>query len=304
MTKRKLLVADNIKMIHALVRAHLADEPVEIYSATDGDEALEMARRLMPDVLLLDVEMPDPDGWEVCRILKEDPQTSGISIIFLSADADAAQKIRGLELGAVDYVTKPWDPAELKARVRSALRTKELIDLLSEQAMIDGLTGLRNRSYFDQRLVSETSGALRHKTPLSCVMADVDHFKQFNDRYGHAIGDDVLRQTCRILNDAARLSDIVCRYGGEEIVALLPLTSLDQAVVYAERARSELESFSLAHRSGELKITASFGVAELSHTGGENLLIAADQALYEAKRAGRNRVCVSSTHPIETKLAI
>src|SRR5450432_2492465 len=131
MDKHKVLVADNVNTIHALVRMHLADEPVEIHSAYDGTQALEMARKLLPDLLLLDVEMPKPDGWEVCRTLKANARTKDLAIIFLTAEADSVQKIQGLELGAVDYVTKPFDPAELKARVRSALRTKELINLLS-----------------------------------------------------------------------------------------------------------------------------------------------------------------------------
>ncbi len=291
MDKHKVLVADNVKMIHALVRTHLAEEPVEIHSAYDGKQALDMAGKLLPDLLLLDIEMPKPDGWEVCRILKADARTKDISVIFLTAEADSAQKIQGLELGAVDYVTKPCDPAELKARVRSALRTKELIDLLSHQAMIDGLTGVRNRGYFDQRLAAELASNKRHGTSsLACVIADVDHFKQFNDRYGHAVGDEVLRQVGRIFRNSARAEDIVCRYGGEEFVALLPRTSLEQATAFAERVRNELESTSLPYRNGQLKITASFGVSDLATAGSDTLVEAADRAMYAAKNAGRNRV--------------
>jgi two-component system, cell cycle response regulator len=290
MEKRNVLVVDNVRLIHELVRLHLADEPVEIHSAHDGKQALEMASELLPDLLLLDVEMPKPDGWEVCRILKADARTKEIPIIFLTAEADSAKKIQGLELGAVDYITKPCDPAELKARVRSALRTKELIDLLSERAMIDGLTGLHNRGYFDQRLACELANNKRHGTPLACVMADVDHFKQFNDRYGHAVGDDVLRQVARIFRDSARAEDIVCRYGGEEFVTLLPQTELEKAIPFAERVRSELESTTLPHRNGELKVTASFGVSDLATAGSDSLVEAADRAMYEAKKTGRNRV--------------
>ena len=304
MDKRKVLVAGNVKLIHTLVRTHLLDEPVEIYSAYDGTQALEMARTLLPDLLLLDVEMPKPDGWEVCRTLKADARTKDISIIFLTAEADSAQKIQGLAMGAVDYVTKPCDPAELTARVRSALRTKELINLLSEQAMIDGLTRLRNRRYFDQRLAGELANNKRHIVPLACVIADVDHFKQFNDRYGHAAGDEVLRQVGRIFHDSARAEDIVCRYGGEEFVALLPQTSLEQAVSFAERVRGDLESTALPHICGDLKITASFGVSDLATAGSDNLIKAADSAMYEAKQTGRNQVHIYKGAVIGPRLVV
>ncbi len=276
------------------MRAHLEDEGLDIYSAYDGKQALEMAGAIQPDLLLLDVEMPEIDGWEVCRLLKTDGRTRDIPIIFLTAEADLAQKIRGLELGAVDYVTKPCDPAELKARVRSALRTKELIDLLSERAMIDGLTGLRNRRYFDQRLATELSGVKRHSMPLACVIADIDHFKQFNDQYGHAVGDAVLKQTARVLMETARAEDVVCRYGGEEFVVLLPGTLLDPAMAFAERVRARLSSEILPYRGGGLQVTASFGVAASTITGPDELVAAADRALYDAKHAGRDRVCASN----------
>lgn len=290
MNKRNVLIADNVPMIHRLVTTHLSTEPLTFYSAYDGQQTLDLSRKIIPDLLLLDVDMPKPNGLEVCRALKADPKTSGIAIIFLTAETNTAQKVKGWELGAFDYVTKPFEPTELRARVRAALRIKELIDLLSDQAMIDGLTGLRNRAYFDDRLSREIASAGRHKTALSCVMVDVDNFKQFNDRYGHAVGDEALRHAGRIFREGVRLEDTVCRYGGEEFVALLPHTSLAQAVVVAERIRAQLEASPLPHQGGDLKITASFGVADILSAGQESLVTVADRALYSAKKDGRNRV--------------
>lgn len=297
-TPRKVLLIDNAKMIHSLVRVHLASERIELHSAYDGIVGERMARELRPDLILLDIEMPAPDGWQVCRNLKADPATAGCPIIFLSGETDTLKKIRGLELGAVDYVTKPCDPAELKARARSALRTKELIDLLAAQAMIDALTGMRNRRYFDARLVAEVGAARRHGTPLACVVADVDHFKKFNDRHGHAVGDEVLRRTAGVLRDAARAEDVVCRFGGEEFAMLLPRTDRAAGAACAERARRALEAAGVTHQGARLGVTASFGVAELSGIGRaegpEKLVERADAALYAAKGAGRNRVCTDA----------
>ncbi len=288
--KRKVLLIDNSKMIHALVRAHLDEEAVAVHSAYDGAEGMKLAAAVRPDLVLLDVEMPAPDGWEVCRLLKADAELKDAPIIFLTAETDTRQKIRGLELGATDYVTKPCDPAELVARVRSALRTKELTDLLAEQAMIDGLTGLRNRRYFDQRLGAELASAKRYGDTLGCVVADIDHFKQFNDRYGHAVGDGVLRLVGRVFKEAARAEDVVCRYGGEEFVFLLPRTPLAAAAVFAERARAALQAAGTNRKDARLSVTASFGVADSTCAADAGVVAAADLALYAAKRAGRNRV--------------
>jgi diguanylate cyclase (GGDEF)-like protein len=289
--RRNVLIIDDAKMIHALVRAYLEDEAPEIHSAYGGLQGLEAARTLLPDLILLDVEMPTPDGWDVCRQLKADPATRDIQIVFLTAETDTAQKIRGLEMGATDYVTKPFDPAELKARVRSALRTKELIDLLAEQAMIDGLTGLRNRRYFDDRLATTIASARRHGGALACVMIDVDHFKQFNDWYGQATGDVELRGVAEVLRANARIEDVLCRIGGEEFAFILPHATIAQACAMADHVRTALASATFGiHKHGDLKVTASFGVSDLITAGPDQLVAAADAALYEAKRAGRNRV--------------
>jgi len=177
---RKILLIDDSPPIHALVRARLAEESLDIISASDAQTGIDLVLSESPDVILLDVDMPGKDGFEVCKILKSDPATLHIPIIFLTAATGTDMKIRGLELGAIDYITKPFDPAELRARVRSAVKLKFLMDLLSRKAQIDGLTGLWNRRYFDQCLTEQLSFASRHELPLSCLMLDIDHFKSGN----------------------------------------------------------------------------------------------------------------------------
>ncbi len=247
---QKVLLIDDASAIHALVRARLAGEAVEIHSAYGGDEGLELAKALLPDLILLDVEMPAPDGFEVCRRLKASTETMDIPIVFLTGASTTKEKIRGLELGAVDYVTKPFDPAELRVRVRGSLRTKYLLDLLSKKARIDGLTALWNRAYFDERLAQEISLAQRTGRPLSCIMLDVDHFKSINDTYGHTFGDDALKKIAACLTDAARAEDIVCRWGGEEFAVLCPSTGIVGAEALAERMRQIIVAGEMQHHGG------------------------------------------------------
>jgi diguanylate cyclase (GGDEF)-like protein len=293
MSRKKVLTVDNSLMVQRLIAAHLAQEPLEIIPVLSGADALSIARERRPDLVLLNVRMPKPDGWDVCRMLKSDAATRNIPVIFLTAEDDPVLKIRGLDLGASDYITKPFDPAELLARVRSTLRTKELIDLLSEKAMIDGLTGLRNRAYLDERLDAEVAESARYSKPLACVMLDIDHFKRFNDQHGHAVGDQVLRQVAAVLRETARAQDVVCRYGGEEFCVLLPCVNVGQAAAFAERARAALETQAVELRAGNVSVTASFGVSDttgLTAIDPAGLLMAADRAMYDAKRAGRNRI--------------
>lgn len=286
---QKVLIVDDTKPLHGLLRARLVDEPIELHSAYNGTEGLAKACELLPDVILLDVDMPEVDGFEVCRRLKADPKTAGIPVIFLTGAAGTAQKILGLELGAVDYVTKPFDPAELKARLRTSLRTKYLMDLLAHKAQVDGLTGLWNRAYFDQRLGQEASLARRSGRPLSCVLVDVDHFKSINDRFGHPFGDDVLRALGALLVNGCRNEDVVCRYGGETFAVLIPNTDLPAALVLARRMRQATLTCPPAHKGKPAPITCSFGAA--TYEGHEReMVIAAEAALKRAKESGRDRI--------------
>lgn len=288
--KPNVLVIDDSTDLHALIRVRLAKEQVTVLSASDPDSGIAAARTCAPDLILLDVDMPGRDGFSVCSELKSHPETRDIPIIFLSGAASTDDKIRGLDLGAVDYIAKPFDAAELRARVRATLRTRELMMLLSKKAMIDGLTGLWNRRYLDAQLVVELHASRRSGEPLSCIMADVDHFKAINDQYGHGFGDECLRRIAEVLTEHSRPKDIVCRYGGEEFAILLPGTSSEVAGVVAERLRATVESLLFYYCDRPVKATCSFGVAHLREKVPPTILELADEALYQAKHGGRNRV--------------
>ena len=286
----KILVIDDSTDIHALVKARLGKAVGEIRCASDGASGLAAAREFEPDVILLDVDMPGRDGFAVCADLKADLKTNDIPIIFLTSVASTKDKIRGLELGATDYITKPFDAAELQARVQASLRTRALVELLTKKAMIDGLTGLWNRNYLDAHVAIELCSAHRSDQPLSCVMADIDRFKVINDSYGHSFGDDVLRTVATIFTKGCRAGDMACRYGGEEFTVLLPRTSLSSAADLAERLRQAIENQSFLYRNQPVKVTCSFGVAQLGPTVPPSVVELADEALYIAKHSGRNCV--------------
>jgi two-component system cell cycle response regulator len=287
--KPKVLMIDNAKMMHGAVKARLTADGLDFHSAFSGEEGLALALKIDPDVILLDVEMPAPNGFEVCRRLKDNPALANIPVIFLTGVSTTEEKVRGLNLGAIDYVTKPFDAAELQARVRASLRNKELLDLLSKKAMIDGLTGLYNRGYLNQRLVEEQAYVKRHGDPLSFVMLDVDHFKSINDAHGHGFGDAVLKEIAGVLQQLCRAEDIPCRYGGEEFGILARNTNATAALLFAERLRAGIEASTFTRGAISVSVTCSLGVAD-SCGGVEGVVDRADQALYESKRDGRNRV--------------
>jgi diguanylate cyclase (GGDEF)-like protein len=291
----RILAVDDSELMHRLLRTRLQLEQVEIHCAITGEDGLRMADQLQPEVILLDIDLDGTDGFELLARLKEDAATHDIAVIFISANCETMDRVRCLDLGAIDFIAKPFEIAELKARLRSAIRIQTLLRMLAQRAQLDGLTALWNRSYFEQRLNAEFSEARRHGRALSLVMCDIDHFKSVNDRYGHPFGDEVLAQFAQILG-TSRASDVPCRYGGEEFGIILPNTVLAEATEVAERIRAAFEAHRW-RRYPDLVLTASFGIAEVTnmlHLTGEptkDLLVSrADQALYAAKRAGRNRV--------------
>jgi diguanylate cyclase (GGDEF)-like protein len=248
-----------------------------------------MAGQLLPDLVLLDLEMPEIDGFEICRRLKQETATMSIPVVFLTGAGSAADKLRGLEAGAVDFVSKPFDPAELRARVSAALRTKYLLDLLNKKAMIDGLTGLWNRTYFDQTLAAQLSLARRSGQAVSVVLADMDHFKSINDRFGHLTGDEALRVVAACMQATCRIEDVVCRFSGEEFGIIVPNTPADRASIMCERLRKKIGEMKLAHRGMPVAVTCSFGIADLATCGEANIVQAAHGALRSAKSKGRDR---------------
>ena len=306
-SKKRILVVDDHEDNVEVLRARLEARGYDVEGANDGQSALDTVGRWCPDLVLLDVMMPDMDGLEVVRRLKADKNLPFIPVIMQTALDSTERMVAGLEAGADDYVTKPINFAELEARVRSLLRIKKLQQELAERekelsqmndrllhiSMTDGLTGVDNRRALENRMHEMFEHSLRLHEPIACVMCDIDHFKKVNDTYGHAAGDEVLKQFAAILKDAAREIDRVGRYGGEEFLLLLPGTVLDSAVTFAERVRQRVEENTCSFEGGTLKRTISLGVASWPHPrikGREEMLKAADDALYVAKEMGRNRV--------------
>lgn len=291
----RILAIDDCPLVHDLLKHHLRHESAEIHLAGGASEGLAMARSLRPDVVLLDIELGesgDLDGFEILARLKSDETTSDAAVIFLSASASTEARVRGLDLGAIDFVAKPFEAAELRARVRSALRIRQLVRMLAQKARIDGLSGLWNRSYFDRRLDEEVSESRRYGRPVTLILADIDHFKRINDEFGHPVGDSVIERFASILS-TGRASDIPCRYGGEEFGLILPGVSAASAIEVAERIRRRLSEQRWSGRD-RLQVTASFGISDLDGcdrgSDAASLVAAADEALYRAKSAGRDRV--------------
>ena len=291
-----LIVDDTPANLTVLSDALKSDYRVKI--ATSGQAALDIINRDKPALVLLDVMMPGLDGYEVCRRIKQQPETRDISVIFVTAKNDVVDQEEGLNLGAVDYITKPFFLPIIKSRVRIHVNLKLKSDLLESLAHIDGLTGIPNRRRFDEALEVEWKRAVRTGTPVSLVMMDVDFFKYYNDTYGHGMGDTCLQQVATAIAAAiTRPSDLVARYGGEEFVALLPDTDAEGSYTVAERMRRNVEALQLSHEHSAASrcVTISAGLASSVPTAedaSQELLKQADQMLYRSKEAGRNRVCV------------
>ncbi|WP_375767306.1 diguanylate cyclase [Archangium gephyra] len=318
---RTILLVDDDPANIQHVREGLAAHGYRFREAHDGTEALRSLREVRPDLIIMDVEMPRMGGVEVCRIIKANGGEGGFGFIpvILVTARQAAGKVEGLELGADDYLVKPFDMLELSARVKSMLRLKALQDAVVEKnreldrankelaqkreellalTRVDALTGLYNRRYFEERLTEEFVRSTRYRSPLSLVMMDIDHFKKLNDTYGHPFGDEVLRQVARTIKGKLREVDFVARYGGEEMIALLPETGPKDALGACERVREAIASLQLEFRAQDgsrqmVRCTASLGVASVPSKAlpvMEELLRVADVCLYEAKAAGRNCV--------------
>jgi two-component system, cell cycle response regulator len=307
MTKKKILIVEDSPTQARYNAFILEDAGHEVSIATTGQMGIDMAKSIPLDLILLDVILPDMDGYKVCLEIRQ-LAASYIPILMLTSQKVAVEdKVDGFTAGADDYLNKPFDPRELLARVNALLRIKQMIDdmlsnlthehqayqSLRRIALTDHLTKLYNRHYFAEALEREFSLAQRHNLPLSCIMTDIDHFREFNNRFGHAIGDMVLEETAKIFQDNQRKGDIIARYGGEEFVILLTITELDKAVAMAERLRTLVEEKVWESQAGELRITVSFGVSNMPATiikSTDELVQNADKALFRAKGLGRNRV--------------
>lgn len=291
----KLLVIEDSPTIIWVLQKILRNE-YEVHVAKTGEEGIELARKHAPDLILLDVILPGMDGYEVCETLKASSQTKHIPVIFLTGKDEIADEAHGLEVGAIDYVTKPISAPILKARVHNHLELKRHRDLLTRISATDGLTGIPNRRYFDEYILTEWRSASRNQTPLSVVLMDIDFFKPFNDNYGHLVGDDCLKEVAQVLDASLnRPADLAARYGGEEFVAVLPETDANGAWLIADKLRQAVAGLGIPHEYSKVadNVTLSLGVATCIPTvlsTPEELLQAADKSLYKAKMSGRNQV--------------
>ena len=296
-----LIVDDSPGIIQTL--AGVLEDEFEVIFATRGARALEQVAARPVDLILLDVVMPEMDGHEVCRRLKGMDESRDIPVIFLTARGEADEEALGLSLGAVDYIGKPFSPPVVLARVRTHIELKNKRDELQRLSMVDGLTGIANRRRFDEVLEREWRRARRERYPLSLLMLDVDHFKAYNDHYGHLAGDDALRRVARAIEvNGRRPGDFVGRYGGEEFVCILPTSDAAGALAVGEQCRGAVEALAIPHAGSSVAavVSVSIGVATIEPSGGDalaTLLERADDALYQAKREGRNRVCPSHPTP-------
>jgi diguanylate cyclase (GGDEF)-like protein len=291
---RVLVVDDDPDTREAL--AMLLAPDFDVLTAGDGEAGVEAARGDHPDVVLMDLFMPKLDGFQALDRIRSDPTTSDIPVIFVSARGDDAVKVRSLDLGAVDYLQKPFSDRELRARLDRTLRLVRSQTALRELAQTDPLTGLANLRAFRARLDEEVKRAVRYRTPLTCVMADMDQLKPVNDELGHAAGDRAIAAVAAVIREELRETDFGARYGGDEFVVLLPHTSAEEGRVFAERVCSRLKETQLELAGRLVALGASFGVASITDGGedaAEALVRQADAALYAAKRAGRGRVFVA-----------
>jgi len=289
----KVLLIDDSPDARAVAKARLKKEGLDIFCSIGGETGLRAARVDKPDLILLDVDMPDMSGFDVCRTLRADPELCMIPVIFLTGSCSDEDKVKGLDLGAVDYITKPFDEFELRARVRAALRTKHLQDMLVEHAQRDPLTELHNRRALKERMQREWARSQRARSCLAVIMADIDRFKNVNDIHGHPAGDLLLREIAQAIVGQCRRSDTASRYGGEEFVILCPDTVAKGATILAERCRAAVERIRLTAPSGEIRTTISLGVADSRGVPSPQRLVKqADDALYQAKQRGRNQVVV------------
>lgn len=302
-----LLIADDDPVSRRLLEVSLGNSGYRTMMAANGTEALRILEKQDgPRLAVLDWMMPELDGIEVCRIIRQSTRERYVYIILLTARGHQTEIVQGLEAGADDYVTKPFDLNELKARLRTGQRALELQELLVAareqlrlQATHDSLTSLLNRMAILDVLEKELARSTRKGNSVAVIMTDLDHFKRVNDTHGHLAGDAVLRETARRMLETVRTYDSIGRYGGEEFVVVAPGCDLDAAAEQAERLRKCVSAKPVCEGDITIATTMSFGVASTSsgYAKAEQLLLAADEALYAAKHSGRNRVVVGAAVP-------
>lgn len=302
-SKKTILIVDDTK-INIDILIELLDDTYDVVVSLSAKRALEIVEELHVDLILLDILMPDINGYDVCRVLKTNEKTKNIPVIFITANTDEESIDLAYQVGGIDYITKPFKALELLARVKTQFNMQKLIEDIEEShkelqllASQDHMTKLYNRRYFADVSVNILDLAKRNSKVFSLLMLDIDKFKKINDTYGHHVGDEVIIALANILKSSNRKSDIACRFGGEEFLILLPETNMDGALVIAEKIRKLVEDLSVEVEDQTISFTVSIGVAEinLEHENDlEPLIQRADAGLYKAKEGGRNRVCSTS----------
>lgn len=291
-----LIVDDMPANIQVLAHALIPNYRVKF--ATNGPDALILASAAeKPDLILLDIMMPGMDGYEVCRRLRDQPETQHIPVIFVTAKNEVSDQEHGFHVGAVDYISKPFELPIVRARVRAHVALKRRTELLEKLAFLDGLTEIPNRRRLDEVLQAEWRRALRNRLSLTLLMIDIDHFKAFNDHYGHRTGDDCLCKVAHALRAALlRPGDFIARYGGEEFAVLLPECDEHGAYKVAERLRAVVQALAIPHEHAKTSLHVTISIGYSTRIAAQDqeprlLVEAADQALYLSKQQGRNRVC-------------
>jgi diguanylate cyclase (GGDEF)-like protein len=295
-SRQKVLLVEDVELNRELAAVEL-EELCTLIPAANAEQAWELALTQHPDLILLDVCLPGMSGFELCRKLKAEPLTHDIPVIFLTVLGKEQDEEEGLNLGALDYIRKPFSPPILRARVRNHLLMERQRKQLALWSQVDGLTGVANRRTFDLQLMREWKHHLNHKQPLGLLLIDVDEFKAFNDHFGHLAGDEVLRKVALALSRCLhRSNDLVTRYGGEEFAALLPHTNRQGMNHLAETMRAAVRDLDIEHpvSTAASHLSVSIGGASLvpqeDTEGAHELIVLADKQLYLAKAAGRNRV--------------
>jgi two-component system cell cycle response regulator len=307
----KILLVEDSKSQANFANEFLKKAGYETIWAEDGKSAIKAAISGNIDVILLDVNLPDMNGNEVCRILKNREDTKLIPIIMLTVKGTVNDKVAGFQSGADDYLPKPYNENELNARIYACLRTKQLQDELKKNnielenalkkleilSITDQLTGLYNRRHFENTLKQEIAKTIRYSTPLSCLMVDIDHFKEINDTYGHNVGDAVLKETAYMIKTKLRDIDTIARWGGDEFILLFPQTKKEEALIPSERILKNISEHIFSGLE-DMQVTLSIGISSIPDPdhknidSAEKLIHLSDSALYEAKKNGRNRVAI------------
>jgi diguanylate cyclase (GGDEF)-like protein len=305
-----LVVDDNSQNLKVLGNVLKENTDYNLAFAMSGEEALEYLSDHTPDMILLDVMMPGLDGFEVCKHLKAAEKTSSLPVIFITAKSGPEDIIKGFEVGGVDYVTKPFNEAELLIRINTHMELKRSRDMLEEKnkelmeaynkiehlALTDTLTGIPNRRNISNLMAKEVSRCTRNGGNFSMIMCDIDFFKNVNDTYGHDTGDFVLKTVAELIKDELRNQDVVARWGGEEFLIMLPETGLDASCGVAEKLRKKIENHKMDFGNHSFNVTMTFGVSVYEkELGIEKSIKKADDALYEGKQTGRNKVVQAHT---------